>query len=45
MLATFTALAAGSAHAAAPPLLAPLDVNKAQGWGEPWPPATLPVSC
>lgn len=34
MLATFTALAAGSAHAAAPPLLAPLDVNKAQGWGE-----------
>jgi hypothetical protein len=25
---------AGSAHAASPPLLAPLDVNKAQSWGE-----------
>ena len=34
MLATFSALTAASAHAAAPPLLAPLDVNKAQGWGE-----------
>lgn len=34
MLATFTALTAASAYAAAPPLLAPLDVNKAQGWGD-----------
>lgn len=33
-LALLAILAVSPAHAGAPPLLAPLDVNKAQGWGE-----------